>query len=210
VTDDDRPVPELVREALAGRADAWDRLVERYSPLVVHLVRRFGLQGADAQDVVQTVWLRLVEHLGDIREPDALPGWISTTVRNECLRHVRAGRRVQPLDTAPVDGLGRPGAEPVDGSVPVDERVVDAMADAGRHEALLRALAELPDTQRRLLLLLLTDPPLTYAEISGRLGISMGSIGPLRARAVERMRRHPAVAAWAATGTAGRRPELRS
>jgi RNA polymerase sigma factor (sigma-70 family) len=73
---------------------------------------------------------------------------------------------------------------------------VDAdLLDAERHEALLTALAELPDRQRSLLLLLIEDPPLPYEEISRRLGIPVGSIGPTRARALARVRSHLAVQA---------------
>src|SRR3712207_3914828 len=67
--DDEGSVPELVPTALAGNSGSWNRLVDRYTPLVLSIVRRHRLQGSDAEDVVQTVWLRLVEHLGAIRQP---------------------------------------------------------------------------------------------------------------------------------------------
>jgi RNA polymerase sigma factor (sigma-70 family) len=200
---DETPVADLVRDARAGRSDAWDALVERYTPLVVSVIRRYRLQGSDLEDVVQTLWLRLVEHLGDIREPQALPGWIVTTVRNECLGTLRQRQRTRPFDPlAAVGELELTGPVSVDGAVAVDVGVVDGMAESGRHEVLLQALAELPDNQRRLLLLLVTDPPLSYGEISSRLGIPIGSIGPTRARALQRIRQHHAVAAWAAANQA--------
>jgi len=193
---DDSPVPDLVERAAAGDAGAWDELVERYAPLVLSVVRRHRLQAADGEDVVQTLWLRLVEHLPDLRDPRALPGWIVSTASHECLRVLRLNRRVRPFD--PLDQVDAPGpADPrrEDGSAPVEAEVILEMAAASRHEALLSAFADLPESQRRLLLLLVTDPPLTYAEISARLGVPIGSIGPSRARALERIRRHPAVAA---------------
>ena len=182
------PVPELVAAAVAGDQGAWGRLVSRYTPLVLSVVRRHRLQGTDAEDVVQTVWLRLVEHLGDLREPAALPGWIVTTTRNECFRTVRA-RRVVPSED-PTVHRQRVAADPA-----VDPAVDVGLLDAERHEALLAALAELPERQRALLLLLITDPPTAYEEISARLGIPVGSIGPTRARALSRIRAHPAVGA---------------
>jgi RNA polymerase sigma factor (sigma-70 family) len=178
---EDSPVGELVAAALAGDVRCWNSLVQRYTPLLLSVVRRFRLDGGDAEDVVQTVWLRLVEQLGRIREAQALPGWIVTTARHECLHVIDGRRRVAPTDLADQgwpDGTGDP---------PVD---TDLLA-AERHEALLAALAELPERQRALVLQLLHDPPLPYEEVSRRLGIPVGSIGPTRARALERIRSHP-------------------
>lgn len=183
---DDTPVATAVMAAREGEQAAWDRLVDRFVPLVTSVVRRHRLYGQDAEDVSQTVWLRLVEHLDAIREPRALPGWIVTTTRNECLRVITARRRSTPFDPSTREDL----ADPADAADP-DE----ALVHGERHEALLAALAQLPDHQRELLLMLLTDPPLSYAEISRRLGIPVGSIGPTRARALTRIRTCPAVQA---------------
>ena len=73
----------LVHAAREGRQDAWDAIVDRFLPLVGAIIRRHRLSEADGDDVSQTVWLRLVEHLDALREPEALPGWIRTTTRNE-------------------------------------------------------------------------------------------------------------------------------
>jgi RNA polymerase sigma factor (sigma-70 family) len=175
---DECPVPDLVAEALAGDRSSWNRLVERYTPLVLSVVHRHRLQGSDAEDVVQTLWLRLIEHLGTIREPRALPGWIVTTTRNECLHVLRARRVVSPTD------LGENG-QPVAAVMP---DLDNDLLEAERHEALLAALAELPERQRSLLLLLIEDPPPSYEEISRRLSLPVGSIGPTRARALDRLR----------------------
>ncbi|WP_432477217.1 RNA polymerase sigma factor [Nocardioides sp. GXQ0305] len=185
--DEASPVPLLVAAAAAGEAAAWHELVARYTALVLSVVRRHRLRDDDAEDVVQTVWLRLVEHLDELREPAALPGWIGTTARNECLRVIRA-RRVVPS----ADPFEHPAAAGAD----VGEETFDAtLLDAERHEALLSAMAELPDRQRALLALLIEDPPVPYEEVSARLGIPVGSIGPTRARALARLRAHPAVSA---------------
>jgi RNA polymerase sigma factor (sigma-70 family) len=182
---DECAVPQLVAEARDGNRSSWNRLVDRFTPLVLSVVRRYRLQGGDAEDVVQTVWLRLVERLGAIREPRALPGWIVTTTRNECLHLIRTQRLVSPTD------LGERGRPDGDGAPGLDGDLLEAE----RHEALLIALAELPERQRTLLLLLIEDPPVPYEEISRRLGLPVGSIGPTRARALARVRTHAAVRA---------------
>jgi RNA polymerase sigma factor (sigma-70 family) len=182
---DEDPVSELVAAALRGDHASWHRLVDRYTPLLLSVIRRHRLQGDDAEDVAQTVWLRLVEKLGSIREPEALPGWILTTARNECLHLIKARKVVFPTD---LEDRGWP-----DGSGPA---AVDSdLLEAERHEALLAALAELPERQRALLLLLIEDPPLSYEEISSRLDVPVGSIGPTRARALAKIRAYGPVRA---------------
>lgn len=180
---DGNPVRGLVRAALDGDLAAWNGLVSRYTLLVQSVVRRHGLTDDDAEDVVQTVWLRLVENLRHVREPQALPGWIVTTARHECLRVIRGRRLLSPAD------LTNHAQHLPEG----DDAVDAALLDSERHEALLAALAELPDRQRALMLLLVEDPPPSYDEISRRLGMPIGSIGPTRARALDRIRTHPAV-----------------
>ena len=76
---DDPTVVDLVTRARDGEKSAWDELVERYAPLVFSVCRRYRLAPPDIDDVGQSVWLRLVEHLPGLREPAALPGWIATT-----------------------------------------------------------------------------------------------------------------------------------
>ena len=178
-------ISELVAAALDGDQASWNRVVDRYTPLVLSVVRRHRLQGSDAEDVVQTVWLRLVEHLGGIRQPEALPGWILTTARNECLHVIRGHKLVAPTD------LGERGRPDGGGEPAIDTDLLEAE----RHGALLIALAELPERQRALLLLLIEDPPLSYEEISRRLGLPVGSIGPTRARALARIRANSAMQA---------------
>lgn len=187
-------VASLVAAAREGDSDAWDALVERYLPLVMAIIARHRLFGADADDVNQTVWLRLVEHLGQLREPEALPGWIATTTRHECLRALRTGARVVPVDPQ--------AASPLDRVVEIVD-LEDEIVAAQRHQALRDALGRLPAPRRELILLLLADPPVPYGEISRRLGIPVGSIGPTRARALEQLRRSPELRVLAATETIG-------
>lgn len=176
------PLSTLVPAAREGDQHAWDAIVDRFLPLVGAVVRGHRLSAADGDDVSQTVWLRLVEHLGALREPDALPGWIRTTTRNECLRLLAARGRVRPVD--PQEEAAAGGLDAV-----AEDVADDALLAAERHRLLREALGELPAARRELLLLLLTDPPLAYEEISRRLGIPVGSIGPTRARALDQLRR---------------------
>lgn len=179
----DDNVADLVHAAVDGDEDAWRQLIERYLPLVKSVIRSHGLIGQNAQDVSQIVWLRLVEHLKDLRQPQALPGWIKTTTRNECIQLIRSVQRTVPVGTS------------VEPETTAGGRELDAdLLRTERHEALLEALAELPEHQRNLLVLLVADPPLSYAEISRRLSIRVGSIGPTRARALSKLRESPAMA----------------
>ena len=172
----------LVTAAAGGDTQAWNALVERYAPLVHATCRRWRLDDADAADVSQTVWLRLVENLGRLREPQALPGWLRTTTVRECTRLYHARQRERPDDLAVhLDHSAD------DGSGPVDERLITAERDA----ALRAAFAELPDRCQRLLGLLMRDPPTSYTDITARLGMPGGAIGPNRARCLDRLRNSP-------------------
>jgi len=187
-------VAELVQGARWGDQRCWDALVERFLPLVSAIIARHRLRGHDADDVNQTVWLSLVEHLGDLREPRALPGWISTTTRHECLRLIKGSRR-----TVLVDPQSASVLDPTDD----DRDVADAVLALERQQVLRAALAELPEDRREMLTLLLADPPLPYREISRRLGIPIGSIGPTRARALNQLRNSNALRRFLAEAPVG-------
>jgi RNA polymerase sigma factor (sigma-70 family) len=182
---DDPAVIGLVTRARSGDRQAWDLLVERYSLLIWSICRRYRLDGADAEDVGQTVWLKLVEQLDRVREPAALPGWLATTTRRECLRALSPARRTHAA-AAMSDLENVPDAQ---AWTPED------MLIAERHVTLHDAFMTLPPDARRLIVLLIEDPPVSYAEISARLGIPVGSIGPNRSRCLDKLRRHPAIAA---------------
>ena len=176
---DDPFVVALVMRAASGDQRAWNDIVERYSPLIWAICTRYQLSSHDAEDVAQTVWLLLVEQLGKLREPAALPGWLATTTQRECLRVVTAARRTEQLASKPEEAL-----ELLDNTAIEQEIIV-----AERNAALRTALAELPPHCRDLLTLLISDPPQSYAEISATLRIRIGSIGPTRARCLERLRK---------------------
>jgi RNA polymerase sigma factor (sigma-70 family) len=183
----DNPVViDLVTRAATGDRYAWDALVERFSPLIWSICRKHRLAGADAEDVGQNVWLRLVDQLGKIRDPAALPGWLVTVTSRECLQVIGATQRSLTAESK------------TDVQIIADEQSRTAEQEllaAERHAALREAFAALPPFGQRLIALLLEDPPMSYAEISVQLGIPVGSIGPTRRRCVDKLRHYPAVAA---------------
>jgi RNA polymerase sigma factor (sigma-70 family) len=186
-------VSRLVAAAAAGDERAWNEIIDRYAPLVMSVLSRHRLFGSDAQDVSQIVWLRLVEHLERLREPRALPMWLITTTRNESLRLLRSNRRAQP-----VDPLAENPAWEADSS-----DIAEGLLHAERTQALLEAAGSLSERDRALLRLLLQDPPLSYVEIAGQMGIPVGAIGPTRGRIVRKLRRAPALAALYGSETRG-------
>jgi RNA polymerase sigma factor (sigma-70 family) len=198
-TCDDSVVIDLVAGARDGDVQAWDLLVERYAPLIWSICRKYRLGRADADDVGQNVWLHLVDHLGKIREPAALAGWLATTTRRECGRLVRAAHGPHAVVHA------------LDAENMADERADAAEQEvlaAERHAALREAFTHLPPECQRLVAMLTADPPLPYAEISARLDMPVGSIGPTRSRCLDRMRRYPALAALIDTTSYSPRPVM--
>ena len=181
---DDPTAAALVSRAKQGDKAAWDKLVDRYAPLVWTICRRYRLSLADAEDVGQAVWLRLVYELDNISDPAALSGWLATTTRRECVRVLRAAQ-----------GPHAPVSASDSGNLP-DEQAGAAERElpaAERYAALREAFSHLPRRSQQLIAVLSADPPVPYAEISAMLGIPIGSIGPSRHRALERLRRDPAV-----------------
>jgi RNA polymerase sigma factor (sigma-70 family) len=181
---DDPTVVALVKRAAGDDPAAWNEIVERYAPLVWSICTRFQLSAPDREDVGQNVWLLLVEQLGKLREPAALPGWLATTTHRECLRVVTGAGKSQRQGTGLDDA-----AQFVDNTM-IDEEIL--MAE--RNAALRAAFAELPPRCQELVGMLTSDPPSSYAEISVTLQIPVGSIGPQRARCLDRMRKSTALA----------------
>jgi RNA polymerase sigma factor (sigma-70 family) len=182
---DDPFVADLVTRARKGDQQAWDVLVERYSPLIWSICRHYRLSRADAEDVGQRTWLQFVNHLGAIREPAALPGWLTTTTRRECNQVVRAARGPQAA------------GQLLDENIP-DKQIRTAEQEllaAELHAALREAFTCLSPSRQQLMAMLIEDPPVPYTEISARLGIPVSSIGPTRRRCLDQIRHHPAIAA---------------
>lgn len=172
-------VGEVVGQAAGGDAGAWADLVERFAGLIWSVARSQGLSPADASDVSQTTWLRFAEHLDDLRDPAQAGAWLATTARREAIRVSRLGSRQVLVD--PWDWL-----EHIDtGTAQLDDHVL-----AQERELIVQqAVAVLPQRCRRILEAVAADPPVGYSELSQRLGIPIGSIGPTRGRCLERLRR---------------------
>jgi RNA polymerase sigma factor (sigma-70 family) len=144
------------------------------------VTRALGLGRADAADVFQTTWLRLVEHLGRLREPERLGGWLAVTARHEAFRTLRRAGRVLPTDDE----------QAFDRTADAD---ADGAADAGllaaeRDRELWTAFARVPARCQALLRMLVADPPVPYQQIGEVLDMPVGSIGPTRARCLDRLR----------------------
>jgi RNA polymerase sigma factor (sigma-70 family) len=178
-THEDEELVELLQAARAGDARAWERLHERLDPLVRGIARSFRLSPSDVDDVAQTTWLRLLSHVDRVREPAAVAGWLVTTTRRECLRVLQTPMREWPTDD-PELGEGSDLADP--------ER---ELLESERRVVLARALATLPSRHRQLMTLLVTDPSMDYQQLSAKLRMPIGSIGPTRARSLVRLQRHP-------------------
>lgn len=170
-------VRDLVRRAAAGDSVAWESLVDRYERLVWGVTRSHRLGDADAADVCQTTWMRLLEHLGDLRNPDAVSGWLATTARHECLRVLRHQARQIPTEDDQIPEDTVPAA--------VDAALLTSERDA----ALWTAFAGLSSRCQALLRMLAGDPPPSYEDISLALGMPVGSIGPTRGRCLASLRR---------------------
>lgn len=176
--DQQESVSGLVIRARQGDRSAWGSLVERHTSLLWGIARSYRLGTADAADVVQTVWLRLVEHLDTIKEPERLVGWLATTARHECLRVLRrSGRELVGVVDAATD-VADDLAPELDASLLTLER----------DRVLWRCFARLPERCQRLLRVLMVADPPAYQEISQSLGLPIGSIGPTRMRCLTRLR----------------------
>ncbi|HYH26478.1 MAG TPA: sigma-70 family RNA polymerase sigma factor [Blastococcus sp.] len=177
-------VTVLVHRAAEGDSEAWNAIVDEYAGLLWSVVRGFRLNDAQAADVVQTTWLKLVEHVADLREPDHVAGWLKTTARRVCLQVIRQGGREQLVDweedRGPVNGVRYDG--------PAEDGPEAAALREEQQVLVRRVLAELPDRHRQLMDLLVASPPVSYQDISARLGMPIGSIGPTRARILAHLR----------------------
>lgn len=166
---------QLLRSAGGGDERAWTEIVQRYRGLVRAVVRSYRLQDADAHDAEQRTWLRLVEHRHAVRDPQRLGGWLATTASRECLRILRESRAVV---TDELDAVPDP-----------DRTVEDRVVDADTVSRLWTIVAELPPRGRTIMMELFAEEPRPYAEVARDTGIPIGSLGPSRARLIDRVRR---------------------
>ncbi|MGH3700933.1 MAG: RNA polymerase sigma factor [Pseudonocardiaceae bacterium] len=161
-----------------GDAAAWDEILRRYGKLVMTTVWSFRLQEADALDAVQMTWLRLAENIHRIQFPERLGGWLVTTARHECLHILRQVKPVPGLVDEILDTVADPSVDP-------EQHVINA----DTAQALGKLISELTPRRRDLVqMMLFTDAPRSYAEVSQATGIPLGGIGTTRARALRQLR----------------------
>jgi RNA polymerase sigma factor (sigma-70 family) len=172
----DQLVGDLVGAAATGDEHAWKALVEKFNGLLWAVAHAHRLYNADAADVVQVTWLRLLEQLGRIRNPSRVGAWLATTARRECLRVLRDSERVTCFDEdaheCQSEELGPD----------------DVLLEQERDGALWQGFTRLRTSDQDLLRLLVAEPRRPYDEIAAALDMSIGSIGPTRQRALDRLR----------------------
>jgi RNA polymerase sigma factor (sigma-70 family) len=174
------PNGEVVRKAAKGDDRAWRELVKRFGPMVMCVAQRMGLNGADAADVQQATWVQLMRHADQVRDPECIGAWLATTARRQSQRIAMAAHRQVP------------SPDPLANSFPVDRPDEDVEAAVLRSQydgALQRALNRLPDSYRRLLQVLTSDACPSYEEAAKALNLPVGSIGPMRQRGLQMLRR---------------------
>lgn len=171
---------ELVERAQKHDPAAWEELVARYSRLVWHVILGFDRLSPDRRnDVHQTTWLRLAENLDTLQNPEQVGSWLATVARNECLRLLERQRREVPsIDLQ----LGA-----------IDEPLERHLLETERDVAVWEAFRALDEQCQQLLRLLLVDPPFSYDEISAILDMKRGSIGPVRRRCLDLLKKSPSI-----------------
>lgn len=177
---------QLAARCAQGEAAAWRVLVQRYQRLVYAVARRGGLDEHGAADVFQTVFMRLLEALPRIKQPDRLQAWIVTTAKREVFLLIKRGRRTESMTGTP-DAQGESNEWDVADEAPLPEEMLGELQQL---HALRLGLDRLDKRCRDLLELLFVDDEdrLPYEEISARLGMPAGSIGPTRSRCLGKLR----------------------
>jgi RNA polymerase sigma factor (sigma-70 family) len=167
---------EVVEAAATGDPAAWDVLVGEFAEMIGAVTRAHRVYGADAADVAQTTWLRLLEHLRRLHDPARVGAWLATTARRECLRVRRQRVRCFPFAHEAVD---RQASEVAPS---------EAILARERDDAVRLGVRRLRASDQALLRLLTADPPPPYEQIAASLDMPVGSIGPTRQRALARLR----------------------
>lgn len=181
-----RKTRELVSRIQAGDESVWHEMSDRYEPLLRWTARQCRVSAEDTDDVVQLTWLRCLEHINQLTDPGRLSGWLATICRRECIRLATKRRREVPLS-------GPDLARLIDDDRAEGDPYVE-VAVRDQHSRLFNAISALPERQKVLLVELLRQEGQSYFDLSQRLGLPVGSIGPTRQRAVTRLRLDPRLA----------------
>lgn len=178
LSEQDLDIRRVVLEAGRGDARAWEQLTRQFGKMILAIARNCRLCEADAWEVQQTTWLRLVENIDKIQQPERIGSWLATTAHRECLRLIRMRSRLT-FDEDAINELADVSIAPSDAGPIAEEQ-----------SALVRqAFARLAPRCRRLLAFFAEDDALSYKEISKTLSMPIGSIGPTRGRCLDHLRR---------------------
>jgi RNA polymerase sigma factor (sigma-70 family) len=171
----------LVQECLSGNQAAWSALIDKFKNLIFSIPLKYGLPQEDAADIFQAVCLELLSELPRLREPLALPAWISKVTYHKCFHLKREQQRFVVTDAS--DEEKRP-------DVDVAALPPDALAQLEREQMLRDTLAQLSSRCRQLVNMLFFEiPARPYREIAESLGVATGSIGFIRGRCLERLQK---------------------
>ncbi len=167
----------LLAAAREGSEEALGQIVTELSPLLWQVARAAGLSSGDAEDVLQTTWMRLVSHLDHIQDSAALAGWLVTTTRREAWRVRAEGRRQLPAGQEAFAHLPDrgPGSE--------EQVILD-----DQRRALWEAIGQLSRRCQELLRIIAFAPRPDYSVVAAALGMKVGSIGPTRGRCLAKLR----------------------
>lgn len=172
----------LLQACRSGDAGAWEQLIRTYQRLIYAIPRRAGLSDDGAAEVFQRVWVSLFEHLDRIEHPERLTTWLATTARRESWRMLRAERATSARSVGAAEEL-----DELEDSALLPDALIERME---RQQLVRECLAGLDPRCRDLLTFLFySERPASYAAIAGALGVAEGSIGPRRARCLQRLQR---------------------
>jgi RNA polymerase sigma factor (sigma-70 family) len=170
---------QLVKECLRGNEEAWSALIDTYKKLIFSIPIKYGFSRDDATDIFQAVCIELLSEIPKLRKPKALPKWIMQVAAHKCFHHKQQTQRMEARE---------PGDDAFESSVPA--RAEGILREAEQEQALRDALRELPPRCQRLIeMLFFEEPPRPYEQLAGELGLSTGSVGFIRQRCLERLRK---------------------
>jgi RNA polymerase sigma factor (sigma-70 family) len=171
---------QLVRDCIDGKHEAWSCLIDKYKNLIFSVPIKYGFSRDEAADIFQEVCLGLLSELKTLREPRALPKWLLTVTAHKCFHRKRMARRLVSMDS---EVLELPGIE-------MPPEALTIIAEAEREQGLREAMSELPARCRRLIeMLFFEEPSRAYRDVAETLGIAVGSIGFIRQRCLDKMRK---------------------
>ena len=172
----------LVKECLEGNEQAWSTLIDRYKNLIYSFPVRWGFSQPDASDIFQSVVAQLLSELSRLREPRALAGWLIQVTAHKCIERKREQEREWQRNGD--NGLQQGQSQP-------PETPESLVLDANREQILRQALVQASPRCRELIrMLFFEDSARPYAEVAESLGIATGSIGFIRRRCLERLRKY--------------------